>query len=231
MKVLAIDSASPELSVSLADGGMLLASWHEAAPQRGIEALAPLVSKALQSRGWEAASLGLVAVSQGPGSFTGLRASLAFAQGLLLGTPVRLIAVATSLAWAQAAWPNAPEGAEVLVALDARRGLVYRALWRRESRGWALALPEAMLSEARFWEEAAAWPEAKLALGAGVAVPRGPWVVAELSGQGRSAEVAELAWQALQADPQAGLNKDIDAAYLRPSEAELLWQRLHPKGA
>ncbi len=227
-----MDSASTELSVSLAQEGALLGTWQETVPQRGLEALAPLVLKALTSLTWTAHSLDLVAVSQGPGSFTGLRTSLAFAQGLTLARDTRLIAVPTTQAWALSAWPEAPEGAQVLVVLDARRGLVYRALWQSQSSVWRLVLPEAMVQAERAWEEALQWPHARLALGAGAPAPKeARWTLASAQGQGRSAQVATLAWQAMRMDPLLGQNKDVDAAYLRASEAELLWRRLHPEGA
>src|ERR1700712_984195 len=71
---------------------------HEAEqPGRGgAERLAGTVQGMLRHAGWDAGSLGLIVAVTGPGSFTGLRATLALAQGVALGAGVRLHGVSVS---------------------------------------------------------------------------------------------------------------------------------------
>jgi tRNA threonylcarbamoyladenosine biosynthesis protein TsaB len=68
-----------------------------------------------------------IAVSIGPGSFTGLRIAVAFAKGLAYAGSLRLAAVPTLEALARVA--DAPPGARICAALDARKHEVYAALF------------------------------------------------------------------------------------------------------
>jgi tRNA threonylcarbamoyladenosine biosynthesis protein TsaB len=119
MKLLAIESSSRRLSLAAFEGGQLKLELDEHALMRQNESLAPLAARLLEAIKWKAAELQAVAVSLGPGSFTGLRTGLAFAKGLCFATGARLIGVPTLLAWAEGR-PQAQ------VWLDARRGMVYR---------------------------------------------------------------------------------------------------------
>jgi tRNA threonylcarbamoyladenosine biosynthesis protein TsaB len=75
--------------------------------------------------GWD--GVDAIAVSIGPGSFTGLRIAVAFAKGLAYAGRLRLAAVPTLEALARVA--DAPPGARVCAALDARKHEVYAALF------------------------------------------------------------------------------------------------------
>jgi tRNA threonylcarbamoyladenosine biosynthesis protein TsaB len=82
------------------------------------EALLPMLAAAFAEAGVEFAALSAVAVTVGPGSFTGLRVGLAAAHGLGLARDCPVVGVSSFAAWAQAA---AASGA-VRVVLDSRRG-------------------------------------------------------------------------------------------------------------
>lgn len=72
--------------LTLDDDALLLVSDGLAAGQGAAERLPMLLADHLEDAGWAARTIGLIAVVVGPGSFTGLRASLAFAHGLALGS-------------------------------------------------------------------------------------------------------------------------------------------------
>jgi tRNA threonylcarbamoyl adenosine modification protein YeaZ len=93
--LLAIDTASRLISLALHDGCRLNfeATWHTA-NNHTIE-LAPAIQRALAQTQITAADLTAVAVSQGPGSFTGLRIGLGMAKGLAMAQPIALVAVPT----------------------------------------------------------------------------------------------------------------------------------------
>jgi len=98
----------------------------------------PAIDGCIARIGARSSEIGLIAVSVGPGSFTGLRVGLATAQGLALGLGAPLAGVGTLEALAAAAIADGgPIGADdVLCAcLDARRGEVYAALYR-SSESW-----------------------------------------------------------------------------------------------
>lgn len=90
-------------------------------------ALAPLVARVIADAGCRADDLGAVAVSIGPGSFTGLRTGLGLAKGMVyaLGCPLVAVPTLDALAAVAAAEP----GDRVCAMLDARKGEVYAAVY------------------------------------------------------------------------------------------------------
>jgi tRNA threonylcarbamoyl adenosine modification protein YeaZ len=82
-----------------------------------------MVADVLAQAGVPAVSLGGVAVTVGPGSFTGLRAALSLAQGLALAAGIPVVGVSVAEALAEAA--GSLDGRALWVAIDSRRGRVF----------------------------------------------------------------------------------------------------------
>jgi tRNA threonylcarbamoyladenosine biosynthesis protein TsaB len=127
VKVLGIETAGAAGSVALLDGERIV--------ERAIESREGVVAalhRLLEAEGVRAPELDGVAVSTGPGSFTGIRLGVAAAQGLCLATGVPALPVGTleGLAWLCAASDWGLEGTLCLASLDARRAEVYAALYR-----------------------------------------------------------------------------------------------------
>jgi len=113
------------MGIALYEDGQLRAEVCEDVAGRHAEALLPALDALLRAAGWEPASLAGVAVSIGPGSFTGLRVGLATVKGLCFDEGPRVVPVSTLAGLAlQASAPGA-----VASLLDARRGEVYAAAW------------------------------------------------------------------------------------------------------
>jgi tRNA threonylcarbamoyladenosine biosynthesis protein TsaB len=95
--------------------------------------LPTLVERVLTDAGCTIEDLDGLAVSIGPGSFTGLRIGLAFAKGVAFAGRLPLVPVPTleALAWVAGAAP----GETVCAALDARKREVYAAFFRVEAAG------------------------------------------------------------------------------------------------
>lgn len=121
MRILSLDTASPFPSLAAGNGDG--AETSRALPQNAAESL-PLAAAALlaESR-LTVRDLDRVAVISGPGSFTGLRAGLAFARGLARACGVPLVLVPTFAAAHEAV----PKPANALFVLDAGRGDVHAA--------------------------------------------------------------------------------------------------------
>jgi len=129
--VLAIESATPLASCAVVDASGVLAETVLRAPMRHLEWLVPAVEEMLRGLALSPDGIGGVAVSRGPGGFTGLRIGIAtaVAWARVRGTPV--IGVGTLEALALAA--GGP--ALVLAALDAHRGEVAAGLYRVPAGG------------------------------------------------------------------------------------------------
>ena len=125
MKLLAVDTALGGCSVALLEGEKVLVHIFEAMDRGHAERLAPMVEEAM--RGVEFSSLTHLAVTTGPGTFTGQRVGLAFMRGLRLALQIPLTGVTTLEAIALAAMKES--GMTKAAAIhDARREEAYLLL-------------------------------------------------------------------------------------------------------
>lgn len=122
MLLLAIDTALDACSVAVADGARVLASETEVIGRGHAERLVGMIETVMASSRRSFTDLGRIAVTIGPGSFTGIRVGLAAARGLALAAGKPVVGIATLDCLAR----QAPEtGRPLLVAFDARRGECY----------------------------------------------------------------------------------------------------------
>ncbi len=128
MKLLAIDTSMAACSVAVCDSGhdLPLAKAHVAMERGHAEALAPMVRMVMTEAGLAFSALDRIAVTIGPGTFTGVRIGLAMARGLGLALDIPVIGIDTLSAIAA---NEAERDQPILVAADARRDEVYAALF------------------------------------------------------------------------------------------------------
>ena len=123
MLILAFDAALARCSAAVVADGRVAAERQCAGVRDQAALLAPMADAVLHEAGCKARVLDGVAVTVGPGSFTGLRAAISLAQGIALAAsrPVVGVTVAEAL---RAALPPLP-GWTFWVAIDSRRGRIF----------------------------------------------------------------------------------------------------------
>jgi tRNA threonylcarbamoyladenosine biosynthesis protein TsaB len=193
MKLIALETSTRNGSLALAEDGCPVAEAEVAAGLEGGRDLVSALDAAARQAGWRPADAALLAVSIGPGSFTGLRLAVMFARTFAWRTRARVVAVPTLRVIAD----NAPgDERDIAVISDAQRGGVYWSRYTRTADG----------SLSRVTEEAVAAPEdvaAQLPAGA-LLIGDGPeryapmfdrWRRADASlNRPRAATVARLGW-------------------------------------
>jgi tRNA threonylcarbamoyl adenosine modification protein YeaZ len=132
MKILALEFSSSQRSVAVASGQRLSEVVETAV--RGADVLA-MIDEALRQSQLEREQIECIAVGLGPGSYTGIRAAIALAQGwqLARGRDVKLIGISTVEGLALQAQAEGIHGAVSLV-IDAQRNEFYRARYEISSR-------------------------------------------------------------------------------------------------
>jgi tRNA threonylcarbamoyladenosine biosynthesis protein TsaB len=147
--VLALDTALAACSAAVVDGEddrVVAAAGH--AMERGhAEALMPMVADVVAAAGGLAA-IGRLAVTTGPGSFTGIRVGLAAARALALATKMPVVGLSTLVALA-APLLAADDGVPVAAAVDARHGRVFFQMFGRGARSLVPARLLAVADAAR----------------------------------------------------------------------------------
>jgi tRNA threonylcarbamoyladenosine biosynthesis protein TsaB len=126
MRVLAIDTALEACAAAVldTDAGGIVASETLTMARGHAEALMPLLARVMDAARVEFAELDRIAVTVGPGSYTGLRVGIAAARGIALVTGKPAVGLSTLAAHA-APHMAAGETRSVVVAIDARHGHVY----------------------------------------------------------------------------------------------------------
>jgi tRNA threonylcarbamoyladenosine biosynthesis protein TsaB len=165
-RILAIDTCLEACSVAICDDGIALAAHSEIMSRGHQERLAPMAAEAMTEVGAGFDTLDMVAVTVGPGSFTGLRVGLAFAKGLglALGVPCIGVGVLEALAASES------ETGFVAATVDARRGQIYLQVF---IDGRAAMAPDALPPELAAARLAELWPG-----GAGALVGSGAGLLA-----------------------------------------------------
>ena len=222
MRVLALETATLAGSAALLEGNRVVGTSSLDIELTHSERLMAMVDRLLVDCGWTVSRLEGLAVSIGPGSFTGLRIGVATAKGLglALGLPVAAVPTLDALA------ANLPfAAAPVCPLIDARKGEVYLALFEWADDGMERRSDYLALAP-RAAADLLAPPV--IVLGDGVAAcrpffaERGPGIrIAPSPATTPSAAVVGRLGHAML---ESGEIADADALapmYLRPSEAEL----------
>jgi tRNA threonylcarbamoyladenosine biosynthesis protein TsaB len=217
MKLLAIETATEACSVAVHVDGTVIERF-EIAPRKHAELTLPWAGELLAQAGIGRRQLDAVAISRGPGAFTGVRLAIAIAQGIALAIDRPLLAVSTLQALALRAPAQAHQ---VLAAIDARMGEVYTGRFVQRDGQWVGVDDEAVLPPAQV-SLAGEW----FGVGTGFAAEQGALVQAcgsaltgfDAQALPHAADVATLAVAAWQRG-EAIAPELVEPAYLRNNVA------------
>jgi tRNA threonylcarbamoyladenosine biosynthesis protein TsaB len=168
MIVLGLDTCLSACSVAVIDGERVLAHASDDMVRGHQERLAPMAQQVVAQAGLSFDRLDRVAVTVGPGSFTGLRVGVAFAKGLSSALGVPAVGIGTLEALAAA------EGGLVFAAIDARRDQIYLQAFED---GRSLMAPDVLpidVAAARFAELAMGRQATLIGSGAHLLAPAAP---------------------------------------------------------
>ena len=225
MKVLGIESSSPVASVALVSEEKL---WGEMTLNIGLthsEQLLPLIDELLHQAKVDISEIEGIAISGGPGSFTGLRIGMATAKGLAQGLNKPLVSIPTLLALAYQ-----QVGCSGLVApvLNARRNEVYTALFRFSGVEYQQVEDDQAINPQLWAEKLADYGEPILFTGDGATIYADVWqeslgekavIIPGIFQLARGASVAELGLRKLLKGEEDEVFT-LKPLYIRSSEAE-----------
>ena len=143
MKILSMDSSATVASVALCEDEALLAEYTLNNGNTHSETLLPMVESVLGNFGLTPKDIDLFAVSNGPGSFTGVRIGAATLKGLAFASDRKCVGVSTLIALAA---NLVGTSGLICPVMNARRSQVYTALFRSDGNTLERLLPDSAMS-------------------------------------------------------------------------------------
>lgn len=218
MKLLALETSLRQSSFALLEGDQLLRQVELDPTLRTAAAITRALEEAFQRADWKPADVALIAVSHGPGSFTGLRIGVATAKALAYVAQAEVLGIDTLRVIAA---QSPAEIESVQTVIDAQRQEVFVAKYQRDGADWVAATtPEIVEMDA--W--IASLQPGDCVSGTALAklseeIPAGVTVVPQSCWRPMAATVGQLAY----ADYMAGARGDhwnLAPQYFRKSAAE-----------
>jgi tRNA threonylcarbamoyladenosine biosynthesis protein TsaB len=128
LTVLAFDTATSSCAIALWQNGKVLAETQKFLERGHAEVLVPMIEGVLADAGLTYHDLDLLAVTTGPGAFTGIRIGLSTARSLALASKLPLIGISNFTALAEALPVSEKQGRKSLVVLETKRADFYACL-------------------------------------------------------------------------------------------------------
>ena len=233
MLTLGIDSSAAAASAAVVEDGKLLGEFFVNTKQTHSQTLLPMVQNLLKTVSRSCGDVDVLAVSHGPGSFTGVRIGVACVKGMALVNDTPCVGVSTleAIAWGGIS----AQGALLCAVMDARCGQVYNALFQAEGGTLRRLTEDRALSIADLEKECCGSAEKVLLLGDGAALCHktfqawGARLAPEAIRFQRASSVALLGEEAAQAGKTISASA-LAPVYLRLPQAEReLKKRLEQK--
>ena len=131
MLTLAFESSAKAASVALVEDGRLVSQYSQCSALTHSRTLLPMAEDMLKNADMSLSDIDVIAVAQGPGSFTGIRIGVSTVKGLSWAGDKPCVGVSTLEAMA---WHGLSAGGYICPVMDARRNQVYNALFRIEDQ-------------------------------------------------------------------------------------------------
>ncbi len=144
MKLLALETANEQCSVSIVDEAQALFFQLDTRAKAQTQTILPMIEQGFAQTGIQTSDLTAIAFSRGPGSFSGVRINAAVTQALAWSNDIPVIPVSTLQALAQNAYREAGL-TEVTAVLDARMSEVYIASFKLDENNIMQAVDEEQL--------------------------------------------------------------------------------------
>lgn len=232
MLTLALDTATKVCSIALCRDHEVLAEYTINMGMTHSEGLLPQIEQLLERCKIDKKSIELLAVSMGPGSFTGLRIGLATAEAMAYSWQCCLHGVDTLEALAY----NIPVEKIVLVpVLDAQKGNYYQAIYEWQKGELVKLAPVEVVSKDKLLEriELLAGDKQALLLGecqklAKLDLPENVKLAPEVLRMPKGSSIALAALKDFDAEQDKKIF-GLEPYYIRRSEAEELWEQRHNK--
>ena len=222
MKILALDSTARVASVALCEDGTLLGEYTINNGNTHSETLLPMVESILGFFSLTVDDLDALAVSEGPGSFTGVRIGVATVKGLAFNSGKPCIGVSTLEALAH---NPAVQNGLICPVMNARRNQVYTALFRATDGVLERLMPDSAIAIKELDEILASYDEPVILCGDGYDVTEAllthpitplPERLRHQSGF----NVALAALEHIKRGDALGTDAELAPTYLRLSQAE-----------
>ena len=136
-RIILIETSTSLCSAALVEDGVVVSEKLSSEPRAHASMTAPFISEMLKERGLRVKDCSAVAVSKGPGSYTGLRVGVSTAKGLCFGGGIPLLSVGTldTLVWQAMDEGLVPEGCRYIIPMiDARRMEVYTGIFTPDGK-------------------------------------------------------------------------------------------------
>ncbi len=144
MKLLSLETSTENCSVALLNDDVVTYQ-SKLAPQKHAEMIIPMIDELLTKANLSKNDLDGIALSVGPGSFTGVRIAASTAQGLALALNKKVACVTSLMALAYEAYTNDKTAEYVISSIDARMGEVYLAVYKVENNNLNLIQSERVI--------------------------------------------------------------------------------------
>ena len=224
MKILAIETSAKSVSAAVVENGVLLASAYQNMGLTHSRTLMPLVDGMLSAAGLRVQDMDLLAATNGPGSFTGLRIGVSALKGLAWALEKPCCGVSTLAAMAR---NLAHMEGLIVCAMDARRNQVYNALFLAQDGVLTRQCPDRAIGLAELVEGIKNRPEPKFVVGDGAGLCYNhlleqdvPCRMAPPQLVMQNAVGVALAAEEMAAAGQVTTARDLVPVYLRLSQAE-----------